>query len=69
MAKLDFSAVNKSASKSFNDQRNLIKKIGRGETVLCTVCGQPLKLSVSSEGQPGVSCAKGCTSIALELED
>jgi len=68
MAKLDFSAINKSAAKSFNAQRNLIKKIGKGETVLCATCQQPLKLSVSSEGEPGVSCEKGCTRIRLELE-
>ncbi len=68
MAKLDFSAINKSASKSFNEQRNLIKKIGKGETVLCAVCQQPLKLSVSSVGEPGVKCENGCISIGLEVE-
>ena len=68
MAKLDFSAINKSTAKSFNEQRSLIKRIGKGDTVLCTTCQQPLKLSVSSEGEPGVSCAKGCTRIDLELE-
>lgn len=68
MAKLDFSAVNKSAAKSFNEQRNLIKKIGQGATVLCVTCRQPLTLSVADQGDPGVSCEKGCTSIGLELE-
>ena len=68
MAKLDFSAINKTTAKSFNEQRNLIKRIGKGETVLCATCQQPLTLSVSSEGEPGVSCAKGCTRIELELE-
>jgi len=68
MTKLDFSAINKSTAKSFNEQRNLIKKIGKGETVLCATCRLPLTLSVSSQGEPGVSCEKGCTCIALELE-
>ena len=68
MTKLDFSAINKSAAKSFNEQRNLIKKIGKGETVLCATCQKPLTLSVSSKGEPGISCAQGCTCIALELE-
>ena len=68
MAKLDFSAINKSAAKSFNEQRKLIKRIGQGETVLCATCQQPLTLSVSSEGEAGVSCAKACTDISLELE-
>ncbi|MFT6985437.1 MAG: hypothetical protein ACJAT7_001246 [Psychromonas sp.] len=69
MAKLDFSAINKSAANSFNEQRNLIKKIGRGETVLCATCQRPLKLSVSVTSEVGVSCEKGCTGISLELED
>lgn len=69
MTKLDFSAINKSSAKSFNEQRNLIKRIGKGETVLCATCQQPLTLSVSSQGEPGVSCEKGCTHICLELEE
>lgn len=68
MTKLDFSAINKSAANSFNEQRNVIKKIGRGETVLCPTCQQPLKLTVSLLGTSGISCAKGCTDTALELE-
>jgi len=68
MTKLDFSAINKSAADSFNEQRNVIKKIGRGETVLCSTCQQPLKLTVSALGTSGLSCEKGCTNIALELE-
>lgn len=65
---MDFSAINKTTAKSFNEQRNLIKRIGKGATVLCVNCQQPLTLSVSSDGQPGVSCQKGCTEIGLEIE-
>lgn len=68
MAKLDFSTINKSSAKSFIEQRNLIKKIGKGGTVLCATCHQPLTLSVSSNEEPGVRCTKGCTQITLELE-
>jgi len=68
MTKLDFSQLNKNAAKSFNEQRNVIKKIGRGDTVLCSICQQPLKLSVSALNKTGVNCAQGCTSITLELE-
>lgn len=68
MEKIDFSAINKTTAKSFNEQRNLIKLVGKGKTVLCEICQQPLKLSVSSEGESGLSCHKGCTSIALELD-
>jgi len=68
MTKLDFSQINKTAAKSFNAQRNLIKRIGKGETVLCACCQQPLTLSVSEDQEPGVNCLKGCTNISLELE-
>ena len=68
MTKLDFSEINKATAKSFNEQRNLIKKMGQGATVLCATCQQPLTLSVSSAGEPGVTCEKGCTRISLELE-
>lgn len=68
MTKLDFSAINKSSAKSFNEQKNMIKKIGKGKTVLCTNCKQPLQLSVSSESENGIQCAKGCTLITLEIE-
>ncbi len=67
MTKIDFSAINKSAANSFKQQRELIKRLGGGETVLCDSCNQPLTLSVSSRGEPGVSCSKGCTDIGLEL--
>ncbi|MCP4324209.1 MAG: hypothetical protein GY951_17095 [Psychromonas sp.] len=69
MTKLDFSTINKSSAKSFNEQKNMIKKIGKGQTVLCSTCKQPLRLSVSSEGENGVQCEKGCTQIGLEVED
>lgn len=68
MTKLDFSAINKSSAKSFNEQKNMIKKIGKGQTVFCVTCKQPLQLCVSSEGENGVKCAKGCTKIGLEVE-
>jgi len=68
MTKLDFSAINKSSAKSFNEQKNMIKKIGKGQTVLCASCQQPLQLVVSSDNETGLRCAKGCTSIGLEVE-
>jgi hypothetical protein len=69
MAKLDFSAINRSSAKSFNEQRNLIKRIAKGQTVLCVTCRQPLTLSVSSAEEPGVTCRKGCTCICLQLQE
>lgn len=68
MTKLDFSAINKSSAKSFNEQKNIIKKIGKGATVFCSDCQKPLTLSVSSLGKTGLTCEQGCTDIELELE-
>lgn len=69
MNPLDFSKINKATAKSFNEQRNLIKKLGKGETVLCKNCSLALKLSVSAVGEPGVFCGNGCTHIELELQE
>ena len=69
MTKLDFSKINRSSSKSFNEQKSLIKKIGKGQTVLCCVCQKPLKLTVASKSETAVYCENGCTKINLELED
>lgn len=68
MTKIDFSQINKTAADSFNQQRNVIKRIAKGQTVLCETCDNPLTLTVLSEGESGVQCDKGCTQINLELE-
>jgi len=68
MTKIDFSQINKTAADSFNQQRNVIKRIAKGQTVLCETCDKPLTLTVLSEGESGVQCSKGCTQINLELE-
>lgn len=67
MTKLDFSTINKSAAQSFIKQRNLIKRIGQGELVLCEQCSLPLSLNVSELTETGIRCKKGCTDISLEL--
>ena len=68
MTKIDFSQINKNAAKSFNEQRNLIKHLAKGKTVLCEQCQQPLTLTVKNEDESGVQCDKGCTQINLELD-
>tara|TARA_B100000809_G_C15138378_1_gene531701 strand:- start:1981 stop:2184 length:204 start_codon:yes stop_codon:yes gene_type:complete len=67
MATIDFSSINKAAAKSFKQQRDVIKRLGKGDTLLCDSCKKPLTLSVSSHGEPGVKCQKGCTNIELML--
>ncbi|QLE86290.1 hypothetical protein FLM48_15140 [Shewanella sp. Scap07] len=70
--KLDFSAINSTTAKSFNAQKNLIKRLFKGNTVLCEICKQPLHLVVPTEkaqtGLYGVFCKKKCTDIHLEME-
>ncbi|MCG9754052.1 hypothetical protein L1D40_02280 [Shewanella insulae] len=69
---IDFSAINKSTANSFNEQKNLIKKLFKGNRVDCQICKQPLQLVVPTEkaqtGHYGVFCKKGCTDIELEIE-
>ncbi|RTR38406.1 hypothetical protein EKG38_12855 [Shewanella canadensis] len=70
--KIDFSNINKTTAKSFNEQKNLIKRLFKGNTVLCETCKQPLKLIVPTENgaekKYGVFCKKHCTDIELEIE-
>lgn len=68
MAKIDFSQINKTAADSFNLQRNIIKRLAKGQTVLCEQCQQPLMLTLTNEDESGISCAKACTQINLELD-
>jgi len=72
MQKIDFSDINKTSSKSFHEQRNIIKKVCLGKKVLCPKCQQALKLLPPVKGdndkKTGVSCVKGCTFIELEFE-
>ncbi|WP_094752223.1 hypothetical protein [Psychromonas sp. CD1] len=68
MTKIDFSAINKSSAKSYNEQKNIIKKIGKGHTVYCPICQQVLSLCVAADKATGVTCLRGCTVIDFEVE-
>jgi len=68
MTKLDFSAFNKNASNSFHQQRNQIKKVLRGDTVLCEHCNKPLALIASDKEHAQIGCTKGCTLINMDLD-
>ena len=71
MSKLDFSAINKHTQLSFKAQRNMIKNIAKGGTVLCQQCQKPLQLTTPIKGvkvsKTGVCCLRGCTDIELEF--
>ncbi|QIR14095.1 hypothetical protein [Shewanella aestuarii] len=74
--KLDFSAVNDTTLASFNQQKNLIKRMMKGNTAECSECKKPLTLVLPANGKnakasdklPGIYCAKGCTDIELDME-
>ncbi|MCC4831069.1 hypothetical protein LMH66_00270 [Shewanella sp. 10N.7] len=74
--KLDFSAVNGTTLESFNQQKNLIKRMLKGNSAQCSECNKPLTLQLppnstkakASEKAPGIYCAKGCTDIELDME-
>ncbi|MFT5707479.1 MAG: hypothetical protein ACI9ES_001774 [Oceanospirillaceae bacterium] len=71
MSIIDFSVINKHTQLSFKAQRNMIKNIAKGATVLCQQCQKPLQLTTPIKGKKvtktGVCCAKGCTDIELEF--
>jgi hypothetical protein len=75
--KLDFSQINGPAEKSFNDQKNLIKRVLKGSPSQCPSCQQTLKLQLPpAKKQPlnptdkaaGIYCPKGCTDIELDMQ-
>lgn len=68
MTKLDFSALNKHSSNSFHQQRNQIKKVLRGDSVLCEQCKQPLILIASDKEQAQIGCEKQCTVINMDID-
>jgi len=68
-----FAELQNKSKNSYASQRQLIKKVMAGKTVLCTSCQQPIALimpkhsgSAGSENS-GISCKKGCTDIQLDF--
>jgi hypothetical protein len=68
-----FAELQKKSKNSFANQRQLLKKVIAGKTVLCSVCKQPLSLIVANHGVSlnneisSICCKKGCTDIQLEF--
>jgi len=61
--------LNKAFSKSYNQQKQFIKKVMSGKTSTCPVCKQTLIVCLPGEGDsPGISCNKGCTDILLDFD-
>ncbi len=74
-----FAALQKQSKSSFANQRQLMKKVMAGQTVLCPTCQQPLYLLTPKQGHTssntsgensessGIRCKKGCTDIQLDF--
>jgi len=63
-----FSELKKNSTKSFNDQKALIKKVMSGRHMQCEICGQPLLLMLPNDSdKPGIYCKKRCTDINLDF--
>jgi hypothetical protein len=68
-----FAELQKKSKNSFAEQRQLLKKVMAGQTVLCSTCQQPLfliapeKNSTGNNQNPGIRCKKGCTTILLDF--
>ena len=64
---MDFSAVNKSAANSFNQQKALIKKVLAGKTVHCNNCKTLISVKAVADSVV-IKCEKNCTDIKLDAE-
>ncbi|MGL5391547.1 MAG: hypothetical protein ACRDA8_09290 [Shewanella sp.] len=67
-----FSLLNQTTTSSFNEQKQLIKRVLQGKPVQCPTCGQALRVvlpeQASAQQAPGIYCAKGCTDIELDMQ-
>jgi len=68
-----FAELQKKSKNSFANQRQMMKKVMAGQTVLCSKCQQPLCLLTPEQDVPssaensGIRCKKGCTDIQLDF--
>lgn len=68
-----FEQLQKKSKNSFSNQRQLMKKVMAGKTILCTTCKQPLFLITpehtarNGNESSGIRCKKGCTEIQLDF--
>ncbi len=64
-----FADLQKQSSKSFHQQKSLIKRLMAGKTILCDTCGKPLILNTPEQDKKtGIYCQKGCTDIELDFD-
>lgn len=65
-----FKALQKQSSKSFHDQKALIKRVLAGKQAKCQRCNQAITFYPATEQKAAsINCAKGCTDIHLDIAD
>ncbi|NVK25179.1 MAG: hypothetical protein HWE10_09655 [Gammaproteobacteria bacterium] len=64
---MDFSALNKNAAKSFNQQKSLIKRVLAGKKTQCPTCTTLLTVTPTDEGL-ALRCENLCTDISLDAQ-
>jgi hypothetical protein len=63
-----FASLQKASKVSFAKQKQIVKKVMGGQTVLCSKCKQPLFLFTPEHDQvPGIRCNQGCTDLQLDF--
>lgn len=63
-----FSELEKNSKNSFEKQKQMVKKVMAGQTVLCPKCQQPLFLALPEcSAAPGIRCKKNCTDLQLDF--
>ena len=62
--------LNKRTSKTYNDQKAMIKKVMQGRIINCQKCKQPLHLDAPTkvnDSRGKLACKNGCTDIELDM--
>lgn len=65
--------LEKNSKQSFAKQKQMVKKVMAGQTVLCKQCQKPLYLftpesTIIMNSKPsGIRCEKGCTDLQLDF--
>lgn len=68
-----FSALEKASKDSFAKQKQMMKKVMAGQSVLCPQCQQALFLitptssTTLNQATTGIRCQKGCTELQLDF--
>lgn len=68
-----FSVLEKNSKQSFAKQKQMVKKVMAGQTILCQQCHKPLYLitpqssKITDSKPPGIRCEKGCTDLQLDF--